>query len=102
MKYAILNKKIKNFKVENQSVLKKDIISFYWSKKNPIVLSSILDHFVETNQTIFDPFLGSGTTAIVAMKHNRRFIGIEKNKEYFELACENLKKIELEKDNHGF
>ena len=68
MKYAILNKKIKNFKIENQSVLKKDIISFYWSKKNPIVISSILDHFVEKNQTIFDPFLGSAQFYLALMQ----------------------------------
>jgi site-specific DNA-methyltransferase (adenine-specific) len=31
---------------------------------------------------ILDPFLGSGTTAMVALKNNRRFIGIELNPEY--------------------
>ena len=56
MKYAILNKKIKNFKIDNQSILKKTLYLFIGQKKS-IVLSSILDHFVEPNQTIFDPFL---------------------------------------------
>ena len=48
----------------------------------------------EEGDTIIDPFLGSGTTAIVAMKHNRRFIGIEKDKEYFELACSKISELE--------
>lgn len=36
--------------------------------------------------TVFDPFTGSGTTAIVAMTHNRKFIGCELNPEYVKLA----------------
>jgi DNA modification methylase len=35
---------------------------------------------------VLDPFMGSGTTAIVARQHGRRFIGIDLNKEYLALA----------------
>ena len=35
---------------------------------------------------VLDPFMGSGTTAIVARQHGRRFIGIDLNPEYLELA----------------
>lgn len=49
----------------------------------------------DEGDVVIDPFIGSGTTAIVAIKHNRRFIGIEKNKEYFDQAC--LRISELEK-----
>lgn len=35
---------------------------------------------------VFDPFLGSGTTGIAAWKLNRKFIGVELDKEYFNLA----------------
>lgn len=38
------------------------------------------------NMIILDPFLGSGTTAIACIKLNRKFIGIEKEKEYFNIA----------------
>jgi site-specific DNA-methyltransferase (adenine-specific) len=44
----------------------------------------------EEGDTVIDPFLGAGTSAIVALKHRRRFIGIEKDPEYFELACQNI------------
>lgn len=44
----------------------------------------------EINDIVLDPYLGSGTTAIQAIKHNRKFIGIEKNKEYFNLACDRI------------
>jgi DNA modification methylase len=36
--------------------------------------------------TILDPFCGSGTTGVVALRHNRSFIGIDLNPDYCELA----------------
>ena len=39
---------------------------------------------------VLDPFLGSGTTALVALKLGRRFIGIEIKKEYCEIACRRI------------
>jgi len=38
------------------------------------------------NGTVLDPFCGSGTTGVVAKKLNRRFVGIELNKEYIKMA----------------
>ena len=35
---------------------------------------------------ILDPFIGSGTTAIAALREGRHFIGFELNKEYFDIA----------------
>ena len=35
---------------------------------------------------VLDPFMGSGTTALVALKTNRKFIGIELNQDYIEIA----------------
>lgn len=45
------------------------------------------------NGIVLDPFLGSGTTAIVAKKSGREFVGIELNPEYVRLARNRLKKI---------
>ena len=43
------------------------------------------------NDLICDFFSGSATTAIACIKHNRRFIGTEQNKEYFKKALERIK-----------
>jgi site-specific DNA-methyltransferase (adenine-specific) len=48
------------------------------------------------NDFVFDPFLGSGTTAVVAFKLNRHFSGIEINKTYCLYA---LKRLEMAKEN---
>lgn len=41
--------------------------------------------------TVFDPFTGSGTTAVVALKHGRNYIGTELNPEYVQIAEERIK-----------
>jgi len=47
---------------------------------------------------ILDPFIGSGTTAEVAINLNRNFIGIEIDEYYYKIAC---KRIEMTKGNVG-
>ena len=42
--------------------------------------------FSFTNDIVLDPFMGSGTTAIAAIKNSRHFVGYEINKEYINLA----------------
>lgn len=40
---------------------------------------------------VLDPFMGAGTTALVALKQNKRFIGFEINKDYIDIANKRLK-----------
>lgn len=47
------------------------------------------DHIISWSNegdTVFDPFLGSGTTGKMALEQGRNFVGIEKDAEYFEIA----------------
>jgi modification methylase len=41
-------------------------------------------------QTILDPFMGSGTTGVAAVKLGRKFIGIEIEPRYFDIACKRI------------
>ena len=40
--------------------------------------------------TVLDPFMGSGTTAVACIKEKRHFIGFELNKEYYDKACKRI------------
>ena len=51
---------------------------------------------------VFDPFLGSGTTAVVAKKLGRKFCGIELNKEYCCWAAKRLKAAATDSSIQGF
>jgi len=44
----------------------------------------------EVGDTVLDPFAGSGTTGVVALRHGRKFIGVELNPEYVKLAEERI------------
>jgi len=41
-------------------------------------------------ETILDPFMGSGTTGVACIQTERRFIGIEKEPKYFDIACKRI------------
>lgn len=41
-------------------------------------------------QTILDPFMGSGTTGVAAVQMGRKFIGIEREERYFQIACQRI------------
>ena len=51
------------------------------------------DHIISWSNegdTVLDPFIGSGTTAIAAIREKRNFIGFELNKEYYDKACKRI------------
>lgn len=41
--------------------------------------------------TVIDPFMGSGTTGVACIQSGRKFIGIESNPKWFEVACERMR-----------
>lgn len=43
-----------------------------------------------SDQVILDPFMGSGTTGVAAVQMGRKFIGIEREEKYFQLACKRI------------
>lgn len=51
---------------------------------------------------IFDPFLGSGTTAVTAKKLERHFSGVEINRDYCCITLKRLEKVQTDKSIQGF
>lgn len=51
--------------------------------------------FTKQNDTVLDPFMGSGTTLIVANRMKRNSIGIDVVPEYYEMVIKQLKQVEL-------
>ncbi len=60
-----------------------------------IILSSTTE-----NDVILDPFVGSGTTAVIATKYKRKFIGIDKEKKYLDLTLKRLRIKQIKKEEY--
>lgn len=58
--------------------------------QKPIALMSWCIEQVGAADTILDPYCGSGTTGVAAVKLGRRFIGIEIEPKYFDIACRRI------------
>ncbi|TPM55327.1 site-specific DNA-methyltransferase [Mesorhizobium sp. B2-2-4] len=48
--------------------------------------------------TVLDPYMGSGTTGVACVKLGRKFIGIEIDETYFDIACERIRKAYAQPD----
>ena len=60
------------------------------TEKPEILLERIILLGSKEGDTVLDPFLGSGTTGVVAKRLNRNFIGFELNPEYFDIASNRI------------
>lgn len=54
--------------------------------------------FLPEARTILDPFMGSGTTGVAAVKLGRQFIGIEIEERYFQIACRRIEEATRQPD----
>lgn len=59
--------------------------------QKPLPLMEWCLEFLGDAETILDPYMGSGTTGIACIKAGRRFVGIERDPDYFEIAVRRIR-----------
>ena len=100
-----------NYRLTHPSNLWSDITIPFWSmpentdhptQKPEKLIAKLVLASSNPGDFVFDPFLGSGTTAVVAHKLDRRFSGIEINQEYCCWAMERLRQAETDKSIQGY
>ena len=69
------------------------------TQKPESLLHRIILASTNKKDLVLDPFLGSGTTAVVSKKLGRNYIGIEKEKKYFEAASKRIQNTKVIKDD---
>ena len=97
----------KNFKLAPKASRYGDVWEFMQEQKNshpapfPVAL---IDRIVSSAnaQVILDPFMGSGTTAVVAQGLKRNFIGIELSQEYCEMAEKRLERNKIQPEVYKY
>jgi DNA modification methylase len=81
--------KVYNYYLINSTVAAsyaRDTFYNHPSQKPLSLMRKLVIENTKEGDTIFDPFMGSGSTAIAAMKEGRNFIGCELNPEYFKIV----------------
>ena len=56
------------------------------TQKSLQLMEDIIKIHTNENEVVLDPFMGSGTTGVAALELNRDFIGVELEKEYYNIA----------------
>ncbi|WP_416666310.1 DNA-methyltransferase [Egbenema bharatensis] len=100
-----------NFRDTHPSNLWTDITIPFWSmpentdhptQKSEKLIAKLILSSSQPGDIVFDPFLGSGTTSVVAKKLGRLYLGIDRNEEYCLLAERRLELAEANKSIQGF
>ena len=90
-KYAeILNKEKENKRADMHSFHR------YYGKLIPAIPSAFIKEFTKKNDLVFDPFSGSGTTAVESLRNGRNFIGFEINPLAKKIAEVKTQKLDVE------
>tara|TARA_R110000868_G_C10748922_1_gene753008 strand:+ start:217 stop:894 length:678 start_codon:yes stop_codon:yes gene_type:complete len=63
----------------------------YHPTQKPLEVMKWIIELCPKSETILDPFMGSGTTGVAAIQMGRKFVGIERDPKYFEIACKRIK-----------
>jgi len=65
--------------------------------QKPVALMEwVISKYTKSGETVLDPFMGSGTTGIACANLGRKFIGVEKEKNFFDIAEERIKTAEAQ------
>lgn len=54
------------------------------------LMQQLVSHYTQRGASVVDPFMGSGTTGVACMNLGRKFIGIEIEPKYFDIACKRI------------
>jgi site-specific DNA-methyltransferase (adenine-specific)/modification methylase len=54
------------------------------------IMEWVINHLPKNVESIVDPYMGSGTTGVACMNLQKKFIGIEREQKYFDIACKRI------------
>ena len=74
----------------------------YHPTQKPLEVMKWVIELCPKANTILDPFMGSGTTGVAAVQMGRKFIGIEREPKYFEIASKRIEDAQRVSDMFGF
>lgn len=84
-------KNVKKINYRQNGCISREKGERYHPTQKPVeVMEWCISHLPNNDEIILDPFMGSGTTGVACAKMGRKFIGIELDPEYFDIACKRI------------
>jgi len=93
--FTLFTRKGKAFTIRNPS--SKNLVSLFQrdetdhpTEKPAELMAMYIENSTWAGQTVLDPFVGSGTTGVACVQTGRKFVGIEKDTRFFDMACRRI------------
>lgn len=90
MAWTNLNKAVRRIYWRWNGMIRKGHEERFHPTQKPLGVISWCLSFIDDDQTILDPYMGSGTTGVACVKKGKKFVGIELDKKYFDIACKRI------------
>jgi len=91
--YSTLDKALRSMTLNRAAIAQDGAV--HPTQKPVQVMAWCLD-FAADAQTVLDPFMGSGTTGVACAQLGKAFTGIEREREYFDIACERIARAQAQ------
>ena len=85
-----------NSKVLDQSISATNAERVGHPTQKPLRVMAWSLSFAPDAQTVCDPFMGSGTTGVACAQAGKSFVGVERDRKYFEMACERISRAQAQ------
>ena len=94
-----LKNAIQKLKLEYQNVIGKQAL--HPTQKPVLLLEYLIKTYTNENETVLDNCMGSGSTGVACINTNRKFIGMEMDNKYYEIACKRIEDAKACSENIG-
>jgi DNA modification methylase len=94
----IKKKSVERIRYMQNGLMSREKERFHPTQKAVEVMRWSISQFQGFPQTVLDPFLGSGTTGVAALTMGRKFIRIEREPKYFDIACKRIEDAQRQGD----
>tara|TARA_Y100000593_G_C4182732_1_gene272823 strand:+ start:26 stop:727 length:702 start_codon:yes stop_codon:yes gene_type:complete len=99
-------KSVKKITYEYNGLIGKEDKRVHPTQKPVELMQRIIQTVSKDKTLVLDPFMGSGTTGVASINLGKKFIGIEREQKYFDIACKRIEQAErqgdlfMQKNNH--
>ena len=91
--YSTLDKALRSMTLNRAAIAQDGAV--HPTQKPVQVMAWCIDFAAET-QSVLDPFMGSGTTGVACAQLGKAFTGIERERKYFDIACERISRAQAQ------